>query len=55
MQQPARQLQAQTRDRLGLAQLPPQLLALMLPLLAQHRQARCWRLAQQPAQHLAPG
>jgi len=51
MKQPARQLQAQTRVRLGLAQLPAQLLAL----LARHRQAECWRLAQQPAQLLAPG
>ena len=51
MKQPARQLQAQTRLRLGLAQLPPQL----PPKLARHRQARCWRLAQQRAQLLAPG
>jgi hypothetical protein len=47
MKQPARQLQAQTRLRLGLAQLSP--------LLARHWQARCWRRAQQPAQLLAPG
>jgi hypothetical protein len=47
MKQPARQLQAQTRLRLELAQLPQQL--------ARHRQGRCWRLAQQRAPLLAPG
>jgi hypothetical protein len=44
MKQPARQLQAQTRLRLELAQL-----------LARHWQARCWRRAQQRAPLLAPG